>query len=236
MKLYYLKIIFGVIFLLSINIFADSRERDLEPKCIRKEIERLKEIRNRNPEKYNQELYKYKKSLRAKMQDLQKNNPDKYKEIKFRILRQKYSFLNENPDKDPDKRVNYSTYTNRLHSRLLFLKENDPESYERLRKRISKEREKRFKGKGQTPPPHPLFDQTPGGKHEKFRNSDDINRKKLQRKVSEIKAKIDLLPPEQRAEATTKLEKKLSEKHENFNNSGFNNNLRDGSKEPRKSR
>ncbi len=235
MKLYYLKIIFGIICLLSINIFADSRERDLEPKSIRKEIERLKEIRDRNPEKYNNELYEYKKSLRAKMQELQKNNPEKYKEIQFRILRQKYSFLNENFDKDPDKRVNYSTYTNRLHSRLLFLKENDPESYERLKTRISKEREKRFKGKGQKPPPHPLFDQIPHGKYEYFRNSDDISRKNLQRKVSEIKSKTDRLPPGQREEANT-MHKKLSEKHENFNNSGFNKNLRDGSKEHQKSR
>jgi len=232
MKLYYLKIIFGVVCLLSINTFAGSRERDLEPWSIRREIDRLKEIRDNDPAKYEHELREYQQSLRAKMQKLQKNNPEKYKEIQSKILRQKHSLLKENFEKHPSKRVKtYEAYTNRLHSKLLFLQENDPDSYEKLKARISQEREKRFKGNGQGPPPNPLFDQMPRGRHEAPRNSDKMHRKDMQRKLSEIEAKIDQLPPEQREEAKARLEQKLAEKRENFKKLEFNKDSRDGSKE-----
>ena len=237
MKLYYLKIIFCFICLLSINTFADSRERDLEPRSIRREIERLKEIRDNDPARYEHELHKYQQSLRAKMQKLQKNNPEKYKEIQSKIVKQKHSILKKKFDKYPDKRVKtYSAYTNRLHRKLLFLQENDPESYEKLKARISKEREKRFKGNGQGPPPNPIFDHMPRGRHEAPRDSDKMHRKDMQGKISEIEAKINQLPPEQREKAKARLEKKLAERRENFKKLELNKDSRDGTRKPKKPR
>jgi hypothetical protein len=219
MKSYAIKFLLLVFVFLSVNLFADSKE--FNPQSIRGEINRLNEIKKTDPERYEKELREYKQVLQKKIQYLKKHNPEKYAELRGERQREEHSHIKGEFERNPDKRVRtYTAYTNRLQSKLLFLKENDPESYERLKERIEQERDKRFKGNDKRPP-NPFFEDMHHGNRERKKFGKNENRlsNDMQLRIAEIKDYINDLPPEQQEQARARLRKKLAEKREHFKKS-----------------
>jgi len=221
-----------VFVLLSVNLFAGSK--GLDPKSIHREIERLNEIKSKDPERYEKELKEYKQTLNNKIQYLRKHNPEKYAELRGKMQREEHSHIKGEFERHPDKRVRtYTAYTNRLHGKLLFLKENDPESYARLKERIEQEREKRFNGDNPRPP-NPFFDNM---RHSnRARNKAAKNEKNftgdMQRRIAEIEKYIDELPPEQQKQARARLQKKLAQKREHFKKLELDKKSKNGEPKP----
>ncbi|MDA3798737.1 MAG: hypothetical protein PF692_06620 [Kiritimatiellae bacterium] len=195
-----IKIIFLISVVVSTTVFA--KHDDDKNHNVNREVERLLHLKAEDPTRYEQELKEYRQRLAKKLKNLKEKNPDKYEELKSQTVENRRSFYESEFKRHPEERETiYNSYTNRLQKRLTYLQKNNPDEYERLKKRVENNAEN-FRKKGMRPPPEHFF-----------KPEHPVNKKTMD-KVKQIKDLIDTLPPEEQAEARARLKKKLEEKRD----------------------
>lgn len=217
-----IKIVFLISFVVSTTVFA-KQDNDKDHR-VNREVERLQHLKVEDPVRYEQELKAYRQRLAKKLRRLKEKNPRQYENLKAKAVENRRSFYESKFKRHPEERLKfYNSYTNRLHKSLIYLQENDPEEYERLKMRVENNAED-FRENGM----RPLL--------EHFFNEKHLVDKKTIDKARKIKDLIDTLPPEQQEEARARLVKKLKEKREQARRKEVKREAEFGSRRPKDER
>ena len=109
---------------------------------VAEEVQRLRKLRDENPEVFQKEIQERKAQLRQRLSDLKERDPKAFQRAKGRLLEQRQHRLEELRQTDPERfREEMEQRRSRVQERLEDLKSNHPERYEELMRRRDEWRE-----------------------------------------------------------------------------------------------
>ncbi len=100
------------------------------------EVERLKRLRERDPERFRREVQERKQRLRERMEHLKTTDPEAYDHLMNKWQERREQHLEELRQRDPEKfRAIMAERQTKIGQRLQELKEKDPQRFEQLMQR-----------------------------------------------------------------------------------------------------
>ncbi len=97
------------------------------------EVERLKKLKEENPQAFKESVQKHRVELKERMENLKQTDPAKYEEVKGRLQAQRKERLQELKEKNPEKfKEVMEKRRENMQERLQKLKTTNPSKYEEV--------------------------------------------------------------------------------------------------------
>ena len=102
----------------------------------REQVQALRELKEKDPEAYQQKVSEKREKVRARLEELKQTHPDKYKEYMAHHRKVRREYLTHLRETNPEKfREIMQQHRQHLERRLQNLKKNHPEVYEKIMQR-----------------------------------------------------------------------------------------------------